>query len=86
MSSLGLLPQVGAFNRACIEKRLRETVAHRVETDRTYVDTVRRRRDAQRERFDTLAYSRYIAAVRRQELHAVTRSVLVFATITFESG
>ena len=66
-------PAVGRFNRSCEEQRLRETIAHRQQLDDSHRQRVRGRRDAEREKFNTLAYSRYVAAVRRKEPHAVTR-------------
>ena len=66
-------PKVGAFNRSFVQKALEETVAHRVSVDRSHRSKVASHREGQRERFNSLAYSRFIAAVRRREPHAVAR-------------
>jgi hypothetical protein len=57
-------PKVIAFNKSQVNKALQETVQHRIKLDRSHRSDVRERRDMQRDRFNTLAYSRFIAAVR----------------------
>jgi hypothetical protein len=54
-------------------KQLEESIAVRLDEEHTRKETIRSRRNPQRERFQSLAYGRFVASVRREEPHAVSQ-------------
>ncbi len=55
------------------EKQLEDSIAVRLEQEQVRKETIRARRTPQRERFQSLAYGRFVASVRREEPHAVSQ-------------
>ena len=55
------------------EKELEESIAVRLETEHERRETIRARRAPQRDRFQSLAYGRFVASVRREEPHALNQ-------------
>ena len=53
--------------------QLEESIAVRLDEEHNRMDTIRSRRHGQRERFQSLAYGRFVASVRREEPHAVSQ-------------
>lgn len=66
-------PSFAARRARSREKQLAESIAVRLETEHRRKDTVRARRESQRERFQSLAYGRFVASVRREEPHALSQ-------------
>lgn len=55
------------------EKQLEDSIAVRLQKEQERKETIRSRRTPQRERFQSLAYGRFVASVRREEPHAVSQ-------------
>ena len=66
---LGYKPRLARWR----EKQLEKSVAVRIELEHERTERIRKRRDPQRERFQSLAYGRFVSAVRREEPHALTQ-------------
>ena len=54
-------------------RQLEDSIAVRLDEEHNRMETIRSRRNPQRERFQSLAYGRFVASVRREEPHAVSQ-------------
>jgi hypothetical protein len=66
-------PSFAARQARLREKQLEQSIARRLELEHDRRETIRARRTPQRERFQSLAYGRFVASVRREEPHAVSQ-------------